>query len=246
MKDYLVFRLYGPMASWGLPAVGGDRATAMAPTRSAILGLLGAALGIKRDDAAQLDILRCAVQVATKQVTPTSLLRDYHTSQVPSRNNKYVYRTRKNELCDEPKEKLNTVLSTRDYRCDGVWVIAISIRSGSSFSLEQLCQALQRPVYMLFLGRKSCPVAAPLAPVVLENVHLKTALDHVFPSVMENERADSIWLRTSKSATYTWEGEVDEFEGETVLTTHPWDDPVSRDRWQFKQRVMHQVTIRNS
>lgn len=250
MKDYLVFRLYGPMASWGQPAVGGDRATASAPTRSAILGLLGAALGIKRDDAAQLDRLRDQVQVATKQVTPTSLLRDYHTSQVPSRNNKYVYRTRRNELIDEVKDKLNTVLSTRDYRCDGVWTVAISltqaaIDDSASLRLEQLQQALLKPVYVLSLGRKSCPPAAPLLPVVLDNVSLKEALDVDFPSILDvdNPQLDTIWLRPAKLATYMWEGEADEFDGESVLTTHPWDDPISRDRWQFQQRTQHQITL---
>lgn len=246
MKDYLVFRLYGPMASWGQPAVGGDRATAISPTRSAILGLLGAALGIKRDDSAQLEALHSVVKMATKQMTPTSLLRDYHTSQVPSRNNKYVYRTRKNELLDEPKDKLNTVLSTRDYRCDGIWVVAITLMENSVISLEQLQQALRKPVYVLSLGRKSCPLAAPLLPEVLHQVSLKDALDHSFPSIMQSEKMDSIWLRPSKFFTYTWEGETDDFEGETVLTTHPWDNPINRDRWQFKQRVMHQITIQEA
>lgn len=245
MKDYLVFRLYGPMASWGQPAVGGDRATGIAPTRSAILGLLGAALGIKRDNAEQLDALRTSVRMATKQVTPTSLLRDYHTSQVPSRNNKYVYRTRKNELLDEPKEKLNTVLSTRDYRCDGIWIVAVSLTEGSTVNLGQLHQALIKPVFVLSLGRKSCPLAAPLVPKIVRDVCLKEALNQPFPSIIDSDRSylDDIWLRPSKLATYTWEGRVDEFDGETVLTTHPWDDPISRDRWQFSQRTMHQVTL---
>ncbi len=250
MKDYLVFRLYGPMASWGQPAVGGDRATYGAPTRSAILGLLGAALGINRDDAKQLDALRNNVQVATKQVTATSLLRDYHTSQVPSRNNKYVYRTRKNELLDEPKEKLNTVLSSRDYRCDGVWVVAVSLitenmTEPTSLTLEQLKTALLKPVYVLSLGRKSCPLAAPLLPKVAENVSLKDALDFDFPSIIDSDKPhlDMTWLPATKHATYTWEGDIDEFATETVLTTHPWDEPISRDRWQFQQRTMHQVTL---
>ena len=250
MKDYLVFRLYGPMASWGQPAVGGDRATDNAPTRSAILGLLGAALGIKREDAATLESLHTQVKVATKQVTPTSLLRDYHTSQVPSRNRKYLYRTRRNELVDELKDKLNTVLSTRDYRCDGVWTVAVSLTQETAeglapLTLEQLKQALLKPVYVLSLGRKSCPLAAPLLPVILENVRLKEALDTEFPSIMDVDKPylDNIWLRPGKLATYRWEGEADEFTGESVLTTHPWDDPVSRDRWQFRQRTQHQVTL---
>lgn len=84
MKEYLVFRLYGAMASWGVPAVGGDRATAIAPTRSALLGLLGAALGVTRDNATKLEALQQSVSFGVKQCVPSSILRDYHTAQVPS------------------------------------------------------------------------------------------------------------------------------------------------------------------
>lgn len=244
MKDYLVFQLYGPMASWGQPAVGGDRATFTSPTRSAILGLLGAALGIKRDDEARLETLHSSVQIATKQLTATSLLRDYHTAQVPARNNKYVYRTRKNELLDEAPSKLNTVLSTRDYRCDGLWTVAVSLTASAYISLEALQEALIKPVYTLYLGRKSCPVAAPLKPMLVNNALLKEALDQPFPDLLPDGVADKTWLRRSQAFTYTWEGDVAEINTDKAITTHPWDDPVSRTRWQFKQRPMHQVTIR--
>ena len=113
MKEYLVFRLYGPMASWGVPAVGGDRATAIAPTRSALLGLLGAALGITRDNAAKLEALQQSVSFGVKQCVPSSILRDYHTVQVPSEKRGVTHLTRKSELSEA---KLNTVLSSRDYR----------------------------------------------------------------------------------------------------------------------------------
>jgi CRISPR-associated protein, Cas5e family len=68
MRDYLVFRLYGPLASWGEPAVGGDRPTSAYPSRSAVLGLLGAALGIKRDDEAQLLSLQQSLCIGIKPV----------------------------------------------------------------------------------------------------------------------------------------------------------------------------------
>jgi len=50
MRSFLLFRLYGPLASWGEIAVGEVRPTALQPTRSALLGLLGAALGVRRGD----------------------------------------------------------------------------------------------------------------------------------------------------------------------------------------------------
>ena len=49
MGDYLLFRLYGPMASWGDIAVGEVRPSQTHPGRSAALGLVAAALGVERD-----------------------------------------------------------------------------------------------------------------------------------------------------------------------------------------------------
>ena len=50
MPEYLVFQLYGPFMSWGDIAVGEMRPSAMMPAKSAILGLLAAAVGIKRPE----------------------------------------------------------------------------------------------------------------------------------------------------------------------------------------------------
>ena len=48
--EYLLFRLYGPLASWGEIAVGESRHTAAYPGKAALIGLLAAALGIRRDE----------------------------------------------------------------------------------------------------------------------------------------------------------------------------------------------------
>ncbi|MGH8674002.1 MAG: type I-E CRISPR-associated protein Cas5/CasD, partial [Burkholderiales bacterium] len=48
--DILVFRLYAPLASWGDVAVGEYRPSHAYPGRSALLGLIAAALGVDRGD----------------------------------------------------------------------------------------------------------------------------------------------------------------------------------------------------
>ena len=240
MKEYLVFRLYGPLASWGQAAVGGDRLTGVQPTRSAIVGLLGAALGLKRDNEAALQSLQTSIMIAVKQCVPSSLMRDYHTAQVPSEKKNVVHYTRKSELGEA---KLNTVLSSRDYRCDGLWIVAISLAEQSSFNLEQLKNALLKPVYTLSLGRKSCPLAVPLSPQKMGVVSLQKALDTEFPPLTGSEKSDRFWLSANKQITYYWEGEKSEFNQEAILTTQPWDEPVHRGRWQFKQRVLHQLSV---
>ncbi len=58
MTEFLCFRLHGPLASWGDIAVGERRPTSPHLSRSAVLGLVAGALGIRRDDAdawAELD-----------------------------------------------------------------------------------------------------------------------------------------------------------------------------------------------
>lgn len=48
--DFLVFQLQGPMAAWGDTAVGEFRPSLDAPGLSSLVGLLGAALGLRRED----------------------------------------------------------------------------------------------------------------------------------------------------------------------------------------------------
>ena len=51
--DFLVFQLQGPMAAWGDTAVGEFRPSLDAPGLSSLVGLLGAALGLRREDVGQ-------------------------------------------------------------------------------------------------------------------------------------------------------------------------------------------------
>lgn len=237
--DYLVFRLYGPLASWGQAAVGGDRPTGLYPTRSAIVGILAAALGIKRDQESRLNELNQSVAIAVKQTVPSSLMRDYHTTQVPSFNKKIKHLTRRSEL---KENKLNTILSSRDYRCDGLWIVAINLKT-TDFTLEQIKQALITPVFNLYLGRKSCPLGLPLQPRIVCDTDIKSALDIPFPTLTHSAKEDALWLAANNWVTYYWEGDKSEFKQGTVITTRPWDNPLSKMRWQFEQRVVHQISL---
>ena len=56
--DFLVFQLQGPMAAWGDTAVGEFRPSLDAPGLSSLVGLLGAALGLRREDVGQQEMGR--------------------------------------------------------------------------------------------------------------------------------------------------------------------------------------------
>lgn len=250
MPQHLVFRLYAPMASWGEAAVGERRPTAPYPGRSALLGLVGAALGLRRDDDEAQQRLRDSLQVAVKQCSPGLLLRDYHTVQAPSSQAKVVHRTRREEL-SVPKADLNTILSSRDYRCDGFWIVALRVTANTAWSLDELKQALEKPRFTLYLGRKACPLAAPLVPTILDAAYWREALDHDFYSVLGPQRSwrplvgnvtqDKRLLRLPDQVLYAWEGAAEALDGQvaTQESNDVWDEPLHRRRWQFGPRLEH-------
>jgi len=179
--DYLVMRLYAPLSSWGTLAVGEDRPTVNYPTRSAILGLLGAALGIRRSETQKLKDLADSIGMASKTYSEGTVLRDYHTIQTPTASKGVRFFTRRQEL---QSPKVETILSSRDYREDGLWVVAVWIKPITElnnfeykFDLAQLQQALKYPKFTLYIGRKSCPLSLPLSPQVITTDNLKSALD---------------------------------------------------------------------
>lgn len=236
---YLVFRLYGPLASWGEVAVGESRHSAAYPSKSALLGLLGAALGIRRDQTDTQTALNNGYQFAVKMLCNGTLLRDYHTTQVPDSVGKRVYRTRRDELVFG-QDRLGTVLSSREYRCDSKALIAVTANADAPFSLAQLKEALLRPKFQLSLGRKACVLAAPLAPDVVEADGYKAALDrYAHADVMAKGWLEERWL-PDDAPRYYWEGDRQDLAADLDLSTAQQltrhDMPVSRERWQFKPR----------
>ena len=169
--QFLVFQLQAPLAAWGEPAVGESRGTGTTPAHSAIVGLLGAALGILRDDEAEHACLRDGYGFAVGLLQEGSLLRDYHTAQMPSRSalKGRPQFTRRQEMA-VPKQDLNTILSTRDYRQNVGCLVALQAlaSAASALPLDTLAAALREPRFVLYLGRRACPPAAPLWPQLLD------------------------------------------------------------------------------
>ena len=84
MPNILLLRLRGPMQSWGVSSRFSIRDTGKEPSKSGIVGLLCAALGISRDDAninnpqfEKLTRLKMGVRVLSEGV----MQKDYHTAQ---------------------------------------------------------------------------------------------------------------------------------------------------------------------
>lgn len=259
MRDYLTFQLYGPLAAWGDIAVGGTRPCGLAPTKSAVLGLIAAALGLRRPDTTQDETLRQQWEaqhvalaegygMAVKLTQPGLPLTDYHTAQVPSSGsgrNKKVFATRRDELTWFPRHDLNTILSRRDYRQDAYAAVALWARAGAPHPFEELRDRLLAPEFTLYLGRKSCPLALPLLPIIASAESIEAALaDFSFATA-----ANQIWSNDQQTAERVV-GKMAEdtpmlfwdTDAETCIPPDQQasfisrDTPTSRRRWQFAVR----------
>lgn len=169
MPDHLIFQLVASIGAMGEFGGHDRRGSLTLPGRSAIIGTLGAALGLRRrDDFSALE----ALSVAVASFGRTAPLRDYHTVQtVPSAAVK-APQSRPEALREARRRgKLNTTLTSRDYRSDCVFGVAVW-----GGDLPALAEALRKPVFQTFLGRKSCPLAAPFDPRIVAAANPALAL----------------------------------------------------------------------
>ncbi|BDG10094.1 type I-E CRISPR-associated protein Cas5/CasD [Anaeromyxobacter paludicola] len=251
MPSFLCFRLHGPLASWGEIAVGERRPSAPHPSRSAVLGILAAALGVRRDDSDAWGSLDAGIGFASRTEAPGQLLVDFHTAQGPgekllradereARKRKAPWHrpaTRKEELAFA-RADLDTLLSSRQYRLDALWTVALWAKEGAAlpWSIDAMRDALRRPTFVPYLGRKSCPLDVPLEPQVVEAPDPVTAIasagfgtDELLAMVIAGGRG---------SATVQWEGAWPGLAPEQTVRRR--DRVLSRSRWQFTEREEHQ------
>ena len=84
----LLLRLAGPMQSWGTDSKFDVRRTGREPSKSGVIGLVAAALGIARQDRQALQTLN-GLRFGVRVDREGALLRDFHTAR-PEKGTPYV------------------------------------------------------------------------------------------------------------------------------------------------------------
>jgi CRISPR system Cascade subunit CasD len=259
MRPFLMLQLYGVFASWGEIAVGEVRGTAQHPTRSALLGLCAAALGIDRNDSDNHNLLSHSLGCAVRLDSIPLILRDYHTTQTVSAPDlkKKTIITRRDELHAVVPHDRKTILSQRDYCNDALYTVALwntDVGRDAGYSLQTIQKALRQPTYHLYFGRKSCVPALPLHPHIVEAETLFDALCNVkFPQFepVESHSIEDLLRRNNKEdgkeqEQYSiWWEDIDGIQSgieETLVFTRR-DQPISRTRWQFAERKEYHAVV---
>lgn len=238
MTNFLLFTLYSPLASWGEIAVGGARGSWDRPSRSAVLGFIGAALGVVREDSNAHSALDSGYGVAIRLDAPGTPLGDYHTAQTVSASvvRKQQPATRAELLAAGERE---TILSRRYYRQDALATVALVARDGARWTLAELERAIREPAFVLYAGRKSNALGLPADPELISAETLDDALrlrDH------RRIQLGGFALQTLRLAG------APEVSRDADVPTGPAlrqvrrevrrDSSPDRQRWQFAERVV--------
>ena len=233
MPSFLTFILVAPLGAMGSLAVGERRGGWDRPGRSAVLGLIAGCLGLDRAAEADHAALSGGFGLAMRREgAATPLLSDYHTAQTaPTRKNR-IFATRREEVAVEDRQ---TILSRRDYRADIAFTLALWPRAACPWTLEGLAEALRHPHFTPYLGRKSCPLGLPMAPLILSAETVREAFiardvaaDPIERTALAQPGGGTVWSDPSL-------GEPDLGLPVSRSETRR-DEPLSRARWQFGLR----------
>lgn len=170
MPEYLILRLQGVMQSWGKHTYEDYRPSELFPTRSALSGLLAACCGIERENSKQLQALD-ASYIYTARLDQRKFLVerifDYHTVQESIRATGAI--------------RTDPIQTYREYLYDAHYTLALSQVEPAAFSLREIAEQVQNPVFTPFLGRKSCPLTSPLFSQFIEAENSLKALAQIQP-----------------------------------------------------------------
>ncbi len=134
MPRFLMLRLDGPMQAWGTHTYEDFRTSNGFPTRSGLLGLLGACLGLERRNHHALEQLAQSLAFTVRvdrQVTRPGIEKPCEKNVLKQRDFHTVLDARK---VDGSINK-NPVVSHREYLYDAAFTIAVEEKAGSRLFL---------------------------------------------------------------------------------------------------------------
>lgn len=134
MKTILL-KFAGPLQSWGTSSHFETRHTDFYPSKSAVIGMIAASLGYRRNENEKIRKLN-ELDFAVRVDQQGNLLRDWHNAKSDKRKDPYT--------------------TNRYYLEDAVFVVAISHQNYAF--IQMIEDGLRSPYFQPFMGRRACPL----------------------------------------------------------------------------------------
>ena len=220
----LGFLIDSPLMSFGTSSRFNQRETEAYPSKSALIGMIAAAMGIDKHSPDE------AVEIAKLTALRLTVVRlDRHPGRLPQRLSDF--HTVGGRYPDTPVGKMNvpplakktpsgglqwkspdarTVITRRTYLTEAHF---IALLAGSSETLAQIQSALLDPVWGVWFGRKTCIPASPLSPV------LAASPREALAELLQKLGRDVADIETLEGVT--------EHEGEGAGSWFPMDQPIA-------------------
>lgn len=135
----ILLKFAGPLQSWGTGSNFESRYTDFYPSKSAVIGLVAASLGYRREEIDKIQELN-ELNFAVRIDQSGKLLKDYQIAK------KY-----------KNGEEERTYVTNRYYLEDAIFVVALA---GDDDLIDKIEAALKSPYFQQFLGRRSVPPTA--------------------------------------------------------------------------------------
>lgn len=180
MKTILL-KFAGPLQSWGTHSHFETLHTDFYPSKSAVIGLLAAALGYGRDEDEKIRRLN-TLDFAVRIDQQGRIIKDFQTA-------------KKYDIKSEFKKVTQAYVTTRYYIEDAVFLVALS--SADEQLVTEIERALRRPYFQLFMGRRSVPVLADFLVDIVDVGAIEALKKESWQAArwfMKKEKASSVRL----------------------------------------------------
>lgn len=176
MAKYLILTLQGPMQAWGRSSYFDYRTSETLPTKSGIIGLISAAMGIPREDRERIERLN-TIHMAAICMKGGASSTDFHTvgagydnlpekerilHQLPTAD-----RGQPSKRSKSPKIPHKVAVTYREYLYDYRFEV---ILWGDSSLIEECAKAMCDGVWGGTLGRKNCLPTRPIFTCTCDTV----------------------------------------------------------------------------
>ncbi|MGI6689160.1 MAG: type I-E CRISPR-associated protein Cas5/CasD [Christensenellales bacterium] len=221
MKTILL-KFSGPLQSWGTRSHFETRHTDLYPSKSAVIGMIAASMGYRRDDDKKIQTLN-SLDFAVRIDQNGQLLRDYHTAKKYKSNGAFE----------------RTYVTNRYYLEDAVFVAAIGHKD--DLFVEDIAKGLQNPYFQPFMGRRSLPLTADFFLGVYDTDVITALKSHPWQASTAYQKAHSNRLSIYSDAHLQLDGQPSGIRKDRVISF----SQKSR-RFGFRSEVKIAVTVKGS
>lgn len=175
-QRWLHLRLTAPMMAFGGVAIDQVGPTRDFPSASALTGLLANALGWRREDGAEHQVLQDSLEFGALIAREGRLMTDNQNAKLEASDEGWTTSGRPEGRGGGAETHKNRHRRRRDYLADHDCRVVLRLNSDDGPDLDELAAALDRPARPLFIGRKPCLPSAPLFAGWVEGADARAAL----------------------------------------------------------------------